>query len=196
MYRKGIVRVLFVLSLIVLLCITLTSQNAIRGIVVMHADKSPIPYVNIGIPDKDIGTLTDINGNFFLDVRRSTIKNPQIKFSAIGFESVEMDYEDLLQRDSIFMIPKNYEIENIDIKSKPLGKEVTLGKRIDKKVAEIALGSSAKLGYEIGTKIKIKQKVWIKSVHFGLSDSTSDSILFRVHVYEMTNDVDVFSADE
>ena len=115
MHRKAMGRVLFILSFIVLLCFTLTSQNAIKGIVVGHTDKNPIPYVNIGIPDKDIGTLTDINGNFFLDVRRSTIKNPQIKFSAIGFESVEMDYEDLLQRDSIFMIPRNYEIENIDI---------------------------------------------------------------------------------
>jgi len=48
--------------------------------------KKPIPYVNIGIVKKNIGTVSDSEGKFDLKFPM-TLENDTIKLSSIGYKS-------------------------------------------------------------------------------------------------------------
>ena len=62
-------------------CNTLHGQN-IKGVVINATNNQPIEFVNIGIVEKNIGTVTNLNGKFNLFVD-SAYDNDTLMFSVI-----------------------------------------------------------------------------------------------------------------
>lgn len=71
------------------------SAQKIKGIIINKETKSPIAYVNIGIPNKNSGTVSDTEGAFSLTIDESH-QNDSLKFSCIGFESKTLSIKDML----------------------------------------------------------------------------------------------------
>lgn len=67
------------------------SNNVIHGQVTSAEDGSPLPGVNVIIKGTTIGTATDAQGNYQIDV---PITNPSLVFSFIGLQSTEVKAED------------------------------------------------------------------------------------------------------
>jgi outer membrane receptor protein involved in Fe transport len=62
------------------------AQNCtIKGKVTDQSTKKPVPFVNVGVKDKLIGTTTDINGSYQFDVPKGTYT---IIFSSIEYERI------------------------------------------------------------------------------------------------------------
>lgn len=82
--RASIIVVLLLLS-----CGFLHAQNQtrIQGKVTSQEDGQPLPGVNVLLKGTSIGTTTDTNGAFALDVSG---ENPTLVFSFIGFQSQEL----------------------------------------------------------------------------------------------------------
>ncbi len=76
----------------IILCLfnfSLFAQNMVVGTVKDSETKKPIPYVNIGIVKKNIGTVSDSEGKFDLKFPL-TLENDIIKLSSIGYKSKSM----------------------------------------------------------------------------------------------------------
>jgi TonB family protein len=67
------------------------SNNVIRGQVTSVEDGSPLPGVNVIIKGTTIGTATDAQGNYQIDVPNI---NPSLVFSFIGLQSTEVKADD------------------------------------------------------------------------------------------------------
>lgn len=67
------------------------SNNVIRGQVTSSEDGAPLPGVNVIIKGTVIGTTTDAQGNYQIDVPNT---NPSLIFSFIGLQSTEVKAED------------------------------------------------------------------------------------------------------
>ncbi|MFT2008735.1 carboxypeptidase-like regulatory domain-containing protein [Pontibacter sp. 13R65] len=86
-------------TLILLLTFSLTVANSqsltISGIVKNSKTDEPIPYVNIGIRKKNIGTAADLSGRFRLTINDENRKDT-ITFSGVGFEELSLSIDAIL----------------------------------------------------------------------------------------------------
>jgi len=168
-------------TLLALLCAyTTIAQISIAGQVIDPKTEMPIPYVSIGIANTSIGTVSNDQGKYKLQ-----IKDPSslVIFSAIGYETVEVVGSDLTDQSDISMQSKDYDLESIEIIAKKFeGEDRIYGVRNKTRGHSIGFGSR-NLGTEIGALIRIKEATYIKSANFVLNHTNGDSLLFRVNIY-------------
>ena len=74
----------------------LFAQSDLIGQVLDAATKEPLPYVNIGLINKNIGTVSDDYGYFELGVNAQLNAQDTLLFSMIGFELKSFVLEDFL----------------------------------------------------------------------------------------------------
>ena len=162
----------------------LFAQATLSGVVYDANTKSAIEFVNIGVIDSTIGTVSDEQGAFSL---KGVAENPSVKFSSIGYESKTVSVATLRLSPSVYLSPISYQVETVNINAQKFGPEKKIGKEIKRKNTIWGLPFSYYLGAEIGTKIKINRETIIKSVHFGMHARSPDSILFRINLYDYKN---------
>ena len=68
------------------------AQYDLIGQVLDAATKEPLPYVNIGLINKNIGTVSDDYGYFELGVNAQLNAQDTLLFSMIGFESKSFEW--------------------------------------------------------------------------------------------------------
>src|SRR5690606_17379923 len=113
---------------------TVYGQGEIIGKVIDSDTGSTIPYVNIGIKEKAVGTVTNRNGNFTLSLNSNTLENDKVIFSHLGYETKEYPISSLLNKNNIIELdPGINELEEVVVqfktpKAKKIGrKSVGLG---------------------------------------------------------------------
>ena len=75
-------------SVFFLLTFGITAQeNSISGEIKDSKNNSNLDYVNIGISNKNTGTISDVKGNFNLKLNDKVTPNDTIVFSHIGYET-------------------------------------------------------------------------------------------------------------
>lgn len=167
------------------------SQITINGIVQTES-KTLLQYVNIGIKNKNFGTISDEKGHFSITVDHSKTKE-LLTFSATGFEEKSVKIEELIQSkfQEITLKEKITELEEVVV--------------VSKKAVEIKLGtksySSMVAGYvranndanndiqELAKKIKIKKPSHILDVNLNLFNVRVDTASFRINIYDIKNDL-------
>ncbi|MEM6542832.1 MAG: carboxypeptidase-like regulatory domain-containing protein, partial [Bacteroidota bacterium] len=87
----------YVVALFFFLCYaTICAQQDYKGVVLDATSGQPIPYVNIGILEKSIGTVSDEEGRFHLFVKPNSLDpNMQVLFSALGYETLEISLSNI-----------------------------------------------------------------------------------------------------
>ncbi|AKA36191.1 carboxypeptidase-like regulatory domain-containing protein [Flagellimonas lutaonensis] len=69
----------------------LSAQKDYKGRVIDAKTKEPIPYVNIGIVDAGVGTVSDEEGLFHLSLDKNLFKpDTPVLFSALGYKSFKI----------------------------------------------------------------------------------------------------------
>lgn len=176
----------------ILLCLfnfSLFAQNIAEGTIKDSETEEPIPYVNIGIVKKNIGTVSDPEGKFNFEIP-SNLEKDTIRISSIGYRSKSMIAKDFLSNlkanPIIELLPKVTELNevvvtNIKLKEKIVGNKTRSGK---------FRGGfrNATLGHEVGIKIKIKNSpTYIEKFHTNVTSNTSETMKFRMNFYSIKN---------
>jgi len=172
------------LFLFVLFLNTSFSQVLVSGKVLDSESKITIPFVNIGVKGKSIGTVSGPDGRFELDIKK--LENV-VTFSAIGFATKSISGKDLKASGNVNLTPKNYQIETIEISSKGFGEEQMFGVKNETRGKSIGFGSSL-LGTEFGAPIKIVKPTYIKSANFVINHAKGDSMFFRINIYKFQDE--------
>ena len=158
----------------------------IRGKCVDQYGKG-IPYVNISIKEKSIGTVSNLNGDFFIE--NSFIKeNDAIIFSHLNFEKKTIEIP--LKTNEIQLVTKIESLKEVVVSNrKRKFKEKIVGTKTETENI-VTCFTSNNLGTEIGKIITVKKnKVYdLKSVQFNIPDFQYKSVTFRINFYEIKND--------
>jgi hypothetical protein len=165
----------------------LSFGQVISGIVIDSSTKKPIPYVGTGILHKGIGTVSDFNGNFKLDISGAS-KTDTIRFSSIGYASLDIPVSNLgKQTDKFKLVEQPQNIREVVIKP-TVTKIKILGNTVHGGILCSGFNSSM-LGTEMGTVLKYRKKNpgHIKNVNFNLWRNAYDSVLFKVNIYRMSD---------
>lgn len=179
--RKSIIILCYLISL------SAFGQTTVSGIIENAETKEPILYVNIGILNKNKGTVSNENGEFTLEIPTEFISDT-IKVSSIGYESktfIVVDFISKLKESrSIKLSEKVIELNKVVVSTKKL-KEKILGNKTKSRMMRGGF-RNAELGNELGIKIKIKKSpTYITKLHANVTSNTSEKLKFRLNFYDI-----------
>lgn len=151
-----------------------------------QATSKGLSYVNIGVPGKGIGTVSDFYGNFSLKDQRIQVDDT-IRFSAIGYQSRDMVFSALLEyceQGSIPLTAIDYELPTVEVIPRDY-KMKKVGNHMDNQSVQAGFMNNL-LGHEIGTRMKIRRKpAYIEKIHININVCEFDSIFYRLNIYDM-----------
>lgn len=167
------------------LFLTSYSYSQITGKCVDNYGKG-IPYVNISIRGKEIGTVSAISGTFFIE-NSSINENDSLIFSHLNFEKKTIEIP--LKTNIIQLKSKVQHLNEVVVSSKKRKfKEKIVGTQTASDNV-VSYFTSNNLGTEIGKIITVKKnKVYdLKSVLFNIPDLEFKSVTFRINFYTIKN---------
>jgi hypothetical protein len=148
-----------------------------------------IGYVNIGLIGKNIGTVSDKDGNFTLSLEKADNKD-SVRISMIGYatETFSMDQFKSDTLSFISLTPVTYSIPEIDVVyRKP--RNLKIGTYVS--VNDLRSGfSDNDLGSELGIKVFVRKKVLLKNINLDVAVCTCDSVIYRLNIYQDYDQVD------
>lgn len=153
----------------------------VQGTVLDSETNEPIPYANIGIPKKNHGTVSDLNGKFELTITEKHL-NDSIRISSIGYKPRSILAQDLLQSTTVFLPPQIMELKEVLVTSKKL-KERVIGNTTKSKSLRGGF-KNASLGHELGIFFNNgKKSTLIKSFQTNIVSNTDQDMRFRLNFY-------------
>lgn len=173
--------------------------------IIKDKNQKGVPYVNIGIPAKAFGIITDDSGNFKLKIT-SEKETDTIQITSIGYYPLVMSIGDFkkscLANSPIIITEEVYQLATTVVRpneyeTKVLGTTniadlecVNLSGLKQKDTASVRRykekGISEKsAGIEIGNKISIKkgQETFIDKIQFKACVGENDTAIFRINIY-------------
>jgi hypothetical protein len=176
-----------VLLLVSHLCM---GQAVYQARVVDATTNEPLPFVNVGIVGQNIGTVTDDAGRFRITLEYQ-YANDSVKVSMIGYDSKSWTVDYLLDHinDSTIKLNKaNNQIKLVEINSDKLRPKV-VGSTTTSPFFTGGFTSND-LGNEICVKINVgKRPFYLQEFTFNIASNNCDSLLFRINVYSLKNDL-------
>lgn len=99
--------------------ITFSLSAQIKGVIKDSISGEPIPYVNIWVENETIGTTSETNGSFSLDIKEEKV----LVFSALGYEIKKASSK----TDLILLKPKVFELNEAVVTFSKKTKELEIG---------------------------------------------------------------------
>jgi len=171
------------------------NAQPIKGLIIDATTKKGLPYVQIGIQNKNIGTLSDEQGYFVIETHQVT-DTDSLLFSYLGYEQKIYSIQQVKSDSPIFLQEIAYSLPAIDIQASSFKKTKKFGyKRTTSKQMTTGWGgiSSNYIKHPIGergARIKFKGKTaLLKNLYFHIADNEFDSVSLRVHLYTIKNDL-------
>lgn len=150
----------------------------------LDLEGKPIPYVNVTVKGKKIGTVSNLEGKFSLKDTKITNKDTLL-FSHIQFVSKKIQVGNFNKK--ISLQENTEELDEIFISSKKQKvKEKIVGTKTTSSRVVLSF-TSKNLGTEIGKIIRVKRKreYHIKEVSFNIGDFNCKSATFRINFYKI-----------
>src|SRR5690554_2584923 len=107
---KNSLLIISILLLIPFLCFS--QKSSFQGRVIDEKTKEAIPFVNIGVENKPLGTITDNRGFFSISNIRT---DNNLVFSCIGYKSKKLSYNEISNTKIISLTPQARELSEVTI---------------------------------------------------------------------------------
>lgn len=173
-----------------LIGVSIYGQQDYKGIVLDAETSIPVPFVNIGINEYGIGTVSDENGKFHLTFDLKPLPSDTIVFSSLGYKILEITVEDFPmafnEYPKFMMKPQAIGLNEVVVTNK--GKRFISDGIGYRNYGEENYGywkDNVSLGAELATKIVAKKGLRrLEAFQFEIVHNVSDSLLIRINVYD------------
>ena len=171
-------------------------KKNISGEIKDSQSNSILEYVNIGIANKNTGTVSNSKGIFNLRLNDKVNTNDTIVFSHVGYKSKKIIVNQLKQENNLILLePSDNMLKEVVIKFKqPKTKQFGRSSKglslmhsnfyyaFDKDVDD-------RLSREKGMKFKIKKDCKVNDFNFNITANEFKSVKFRLNFYKIENDL-------
>ncbi|WP_158612035.1 carboxypeptidase-like regulatory domain-containing protein [Paenimyroides tangerinum] len=184
--KKSILLIFFFFSL------NIFSQKIIQGFV-LDSINNPIVFANVGMLNSSVGTISDDNGSFVLNLDKVDF-NDTLRISSLGFKSRDIRVSELSFNQSlginleteVFLL-KELEILSGNLKTYTEGKSKTDTKSkvifANEKYANFNMGTEIGRRFDIGS----KKPSLLSKFQFYIKENNFDSNTFKVNIYGLKN---------
>ena len=174
----------------------LQSQISLVGQVIDNLTQEPIPFVNIGLVNENIGTVSDEQGYFQLYLEERKYNRSILRFSIIGFETKSFNLQDFIQKEIIIIQLKEQasELDEVVVETKRTEFQTkTLGNKTTSKQIYVAFTSN-KLGNEMGFIVRQRKRPMIlKKFTISIVENDYGPIRFRLNFYSVENGLPTYT---
>lgn len=157
------------------------AQTIIDGKVLYEKDDAPAAFANIQLNDKSVGTMTDGNGNFKINITHPK-NSDSIIISSVGYESIKLPVKVALKKSEYKLKELVKNMEGVTV----FNSHETMG-IISQTVGYYRSWSYDKTGGEIGRIFNLPYKKYkIDKVRFKVAN-LCDTCSLRVHIRKVVN---------
>ncbi len=167
-------------------------QLSIVGKVTDIETEQGIPFVNIGIVDEGIGTVSNVEGSFTLEIEDiHKYLGATLLFSSLGYKKKEVPIKNVIEHGSlsninVLMEPTNLALDEVVVSNK--GKVFIPDGVGYRNYGENVIGywkDDIALGGELATRILVKDGLRkLNKLQFEIKENQSDSLLLRINIYD------------
>jgi hypothetical protein len=181
----------FYMIMIVFLILFIPSNingQILKGRILSRETKKGIGFVNIGIINRNIGTVTDENGSYSLNLSGIDVSD-SIKISMIGYKNRTLSIGYLLSEsiDTTFLDPYNYLLKEVTVTFKRV-KKITLGIPIPEGDLQVGFAYYLhNLGAEIAINVNVDERVKLNDINLNIRSCSFDSVIYRLNIYKFVN---------
>lgn len=168
----------FYVLLMIFMTYSITAQ--IKGVVKDSVSGMPIPFVNIWVENEEIGTTSDFDGSFSMNVKE-TKKN--LVFSALGFQKKTVK---IINAKEVFLQAAVIELNEVILLNKKETKEIEIGKTPNTILQTFDNGPKIEAKY-FPYKDSYKKTQFIKKVSIQ-TDSKIEESTIKIHFYSVNKD--------
>jgi hypothetical protein len=169
-------------------CRPLPPRTLIVGRVVDRSSGDGVPYVNIGIPGEDVGTLSDPDGSFEIELSEEEIQK-ELHFSSIGYEALAFPVSQLRTGANVKLRPTSKVLDEVVIREKRGYKSARLG-WMGGKDGVLPL-DTVQGGGAVALLLEAPQApVFVEKLQVRLMYNSKDTAVFRLHFYEYDSTAD------
>ena len=167
-------------------------SQSLKGKVLSKSTNAGIGFVNVVIVGKNIGTVSDEDGNFTIE-HVNLFDSDSLRFSIIGYESKNLSVlqfkEDSVKK--VFLDLKIYKLLEVNVVHKKgrKPKEIIIGTPVVSNDLKSGFENN-NLGSELGVKVHVRQGVLIKNLKLNVATCTFDSVTYRLNIYQSINQTD------
>jgi len=176
---------IFSTFLILILFCCITQAQIVSGWVKDAKTGEILPYVNVGIIGKTIGTVSNATGNYRLTLNNNA--SDSLRFSMIGYKPQAFVIKDLVTHQgdlNISLVPDVKQLNEVKVTNRKW-KTAVLGNTTKSQSTSAGFHNNA-LGHEIGIIIKIKRSpTWLKRFNASIVKNDLDSVKMRLNVYSI-----------
>ena len=168
------------------------SQTQIIGKVIDTNNKHPLAYVNIGIKEKNVGTISKEDGSFTIEIPPE-YQSGSLTFSIVGYYESNLSIKDLILEGDVVIKLKE--------KATQLEEVVITGKKLVEKKYGIKRRGAIHFtdgifkkddSFEIGQVIRLGNSLaQITSLNLHINSSRPDSANFRINFYRYNIDENI-----
>ena len=164
----------------------LNAQHILQGRIIDAFTKEPLPFVNIGVLKKELGTVSNEDGFFFLEVP-DVYAAETLRFSMIGFDERDFQVADLeailLSNNTLVLAEQTTFLEEVVLTAEKKWDTRVSGNATTSKLL-ITGFTSNQLGNEIALFVKVKKTpAYIEGIQFSVVENIYPEVRFRVNVY-------------
>jgi len=161
----------------IFLIVTQFAFSQIRGVVKDSISGEPIPYVNIWVENETIGTTSETNGSFSLDIKEEKL----LVFSALGYEIKKASSK----TDLILLKPKVFELNEVVIEQPKFKNEIEIG-NYETSGFRIGLGNiNSAVFFKSNNEMLVHP--FLKEVQF-LTKSDLENAKIRINILSVNSD--------
>lgn len=174
--------------------IVYSQEKIISGKVLNFENSEPLAYVNIGIKNKTVGTVSNSNGLFKLLLNDKVTSKDTVVFSYIGFKTEKYLISELKNtKEPILLQPKHMELDEVIVSSKKIKLKPRKIGRTSKGLGLMHANFYSyyekdvddRLSKERGMKFKMRTNCHIKDLNFSITSNDFKSLKFRVNFYKI-----------
>ena len=157
----------------------------LEGRVVDEQTAAPLAYVNIGLLNHEVGTVSDTAGHFKLQLHKG-LGQDTLRVSRVGYASRQFVVANLLSATGpvrVAMEETTQALDGVVVLTKAL-KHKRLGNTTQSKFLSTGFGYE-QLGAEMGIRVKVKKPTQVSAFNFHISyNRLSGRALFRLNIYK------------
>lgn len=159
----------------------------LEGTVSDGSSNAPLPYVNIGVLNKDRGTVSNTDGYFQLELNESHLSDT-LRISRVGYAPKTVLVKSLMNRKEPYTIVLDEEVSALNevVVTAKAWKYKTIGNKTKSKFLSTGFAYDM-LGAELGLRINIGRKpTYVRAFNFHVSyNRLSAKAIFRLNIYAL-----------
>jgi len=187
-------QLIFIIFFLSFYYFSFSQEIIIEGKVQDSKDNTNLSFANIGIANKNVGTVSNEDGAFKLKLKGKENSNDTILFSYIGYKTKNVLVSSLKSKNNIILLePKTNVLSEVVIKPKRFRI-----KEIGRSASGFGLMSLGYYSYyekdvddrlskEMGMKLELNKECRIKDLNFRIATNQFKSLKFRVNFYKIEN---------